>query len=79
MVLCDDHSFAIRSEFTALLTLQHYYRMACSVHFSRSVMSDSVTPWTPARQASLSINNYPSHRSIGASALASVLSMNMQG
>ena len=28
-----------------------------SVHFSSSVMSDSVTPWTTARRASLSITN----------------------
>ena len=28
-----------------------------SVHFSPSVLSDSVTPWTAARQASLSITN----------------------
>ena len=28
-----------------------------SVQFSRSVMSDSATPWTAARQASLSITN----------------------
>ena len=28
-----------------------------SVHFSRSVMSNSATPWTAARQASLSITN----------------------
>ena len=28
-----------------------------SVHFSRSVVSDSVTPWAVARQASLSITN----------------------
>ena len=28
-----------------------------SVQFSRSVLSDSVTPWTAARQASLSITN----------------------
>ena len=28
-----------------------------SVQFSRSVVSDSVTPWTTARQASLSITN----------------------
>ena len=28
-----------------------------SVHFNRSVMSDSATPWTAARQASLSITN----------------------
>ena len=28
-----------------------------SVQFSHSVMSDSVTPWTAARQASLSITN----------------------
>ena len=29
----------------------------CSVQFSRSVVSDSATPWTAARQASLSITN----------------------
>ena len=29
-----------------------------SVQFSRSVMSDSATPWTAARQASLSITNF---------------------
>ena len=29
----------------------------CSVHFSHSVVSDSVTPWTAACQASLSITN----------------------
>ena len=29
----------------------------CSVHFSRSIVSDSATPWTAARQASLSIIN----------------------
>ena len=31
--------------------------MQSSVQFSRSVMSDSATPWTAARQASLSITN----------------------
>ena len=31
-----------------------------SVQFSRSVMSDSATPWTAARQASLSITNFQS-------------------
>ena len=31
--------------------------MFSSVQFTRSVMSDSVTPWTTARQASLSITN----------------------
>ena len=31
-----------------------------SVQFSRSVVSDSATPWTAARQASLSITNPPS-------------------
>ena len=31
-----------------------------SVQFSRSVVSDSATPWTAARQASLSITNSPS-------------------
>ena len=29
----------------------------CMVHFSRSVVSDSVTPWAAARRASLSITN----------------------
>ena len=32
--------------------------MQYSVRFSHSVMSDSVTPWTAACQASLSITNY---------------------
>ena len=31
-----------------------------SVQFSRSVVSDSATPWTTARQASLSITNFQS-------------------
>ena len=31
--------------------------MFSSVHFSRSVVSNSATPWTPARQAFLSITN----------------------
>ena len=31
-----------------------------SVQFSHSVLSDSVTPWTAARQASLSITNFRS-------------------
>ena len=31
--------------------------MTSSVQFSRSVVSDSVTPWTTAHQASLSITN----------------------
>ena len=38
-----------------------------SVQFSRSVVSNSVTPWTTARQASLSITNswsLPKHMSI---------------
>ena len=30
---------------------------ACSIQFSHSVVSDSVTPWTEARQAFLSITN----------------------
>ena len=30
----------------------------CSLHFSCSVMSNSVTPWTAACQASLSITNF---------------------
>ena len=35
-----------------MLSLAHY-----SVQFNHSVMSDSETPWTAARQASLSITN----------------------
>ena len=34
-----------------------FLRAISSVQFSRSVMSDSATPWTTARQASLSITN----------------------
>ena len=34
--------------------------MFSSVQFSRSVVSDSATPWTAARQASLSITNFQS-------------------
>ena len=47
------HSICIlekRSLFCAFL-------YSCSVQFSRSVVSDSVTPWTAACQASLSITN----------------------
>jgi len=33
------------------------HALCLSVQFGRSVMSDSVTPWTAARQASLSITN----------------------
>ena len=32
-------------------------RSGSSIQFSHSVMSDSVTPWTAARQASLSVTN----------------------
>ena len=34
-----------------------HIRLISSVQFSRSVVSDSATPWTAARQASLSITN----------------------
>ena len=34
-----------------------YFRLSSVSQFSRSVMSDSVTPWTAARQVSLSITN----------------------
>ena len=34
-----------------------HYRQTLSVQFSHPVVSDSVTPWTTARQASLSITN----------------------
>ena len=36
--------------------VSHWWRFS-SVQFSRSVVSDSVTPWIAARQASLSITN----------------------
>ena len=38
-------------------TLTHQSVQFSSVQFSRSVLSDSVTPWTAARQASPSITN----------------------
>ena len=41
-------------EFSPYTYLFHYFS---SVQFSRSVVSDSATPWTAARQASLSITN----------------------
>ena len=43
----------------ALLCIRHsdILRFWGSVQFSRSVVSDSATPWTAARQASLSITN----------------------
>ena len=37
--------------------LAHGSPWCSSVHFSRSVVSDFVTPWTAAQQASLSITN----------------------
>ena len=41
-----------------MLTREIYSsKCICSVQFSHSVMSDSVTPWTAAHQASLSIIN----------------------
>ena len=39
------------------LTCPCHSRNIASVHFSRSVVSDSATPWTVAYQASLSITN----------------------
>ena len=39
------------------LSFLHYIFLPASVQFSCSVMSDSATPWTAARQASLSITN----------------------
>ena len=44
--------------FCVILSVQIPPKRECkSVQFSRSVVSDSVTPWTAARQASLSITN----------------------
>ena len=42
-------------------TLKHFYKV-CSVQFSRSVVSDSATPWIAACQASLSITSSRSSR-----------------
>ena len=39
--------------------LTHTLLFASSLFFTRSVMSDSVSPWTAARQASLSITSSP--------------------
>ena len=39
-------------------TYIHIHIYICIYQFSRSVMSDSVTPWTAAHQASLSITNW---------------------
>ena len=39
----------------SLATVKHYPK--CSVQFTRSVVSDSATPWIAAHQASLSITN----------------------
>ena len=57
--------FCWSSQFIMLFELLLYrkvvqlytYIHSSSVQFSRSVMSDSVTPWTAALQASLSITN----------------------
>ena len=47
------------SNTSSTLDVQVYnlYTNVCSVQFSHSVVSDSVTPWTVACQASLSITN----------------------
>ena len=51
------------SEINLLLTTPTLViAVLCSVQFSRSVMSDSVIPWTSARQASLSITNSQSQK-----------------
>ena len=41
----------------SFLVLRYTLTHVSSVQFSRSFMSDSVTPWTAARQSSLSITN----------------------
>ena len=48
----------IQDVFIILLFLKTIYNKYISVQFSRSVMSDSATSWTAARQASLSIANF---------------------
>ena len=53
-ILCYD---GIQLNFTGCLLYDRHWHGLSSVQFSRSVMSDSVTPWTAARQASLSITN----------------------
>ena len=55
MLLCIHHSFWC----VCLRVLIHCVVHMCisSVQFSRSVVSDSATPWTTARQASLPVTN----------------------
>ena len=71
--------FCWSSQFIMLFELLLYrkvvqlytYIHSSSVQFSRSVMSDSVTPWTAALQASLSITN--SQSSLKVASIASVM------
>ena len=53
-ILCYD---GIQLNFTECLLYDRHWHGLSSVQFSRSVVSDSVTPWTAALQASLSITN----------------------
>ena len=51
--------FPSLEEFSTVCCDLHSQRL-CSVQFSRPVVSESATPWTAARQASLSITNFRS-------------------
>ena len=61
--LKDSFSCYTKTKLTILSTLKIQFRcllasiLTSSVQFSHSVVSNSVTPWTAARQASLSITN----------------------
>ena len=47
----------LKSSFFFRDSVNHYIQLFSSVQFSRSVVSDSATPWTTARHASLPITN----------------------
>ena len=50
-------SYQVTKVFELQLQHQSFQWISSVVQFSHSVMSDSATPWTAARQASLSITN----------------------
>ena len=56
--LCESRLSCVQSDFEDGVTASVYTpRVLCSVQSSRSGVSDSATPWTAARQASLSFTN----------------------
>ena len=52
-----DHTFIFSILFICLFGVCINFALKKSVQFSRSVVSDSVTPWAAAHQTSLSITN----------------------